>query len=174
MSDTEKLEKRIAQGETRLAEIRKEKTELERAPERAERQLAEAQAEEDRLSADIRAQIHGSSAEDLAAAMRETAALKATLEKMKRETGPKLAKLDEEEIRLRDDLMRTNREIAKARLSGAVMAYQEALKAALPHSEAIKKYAYEAGVMLSRSDDGFDPLLQRGTHVCGGIVIELR
>jgi septal ring factor EnvC (AmiA/AmiB activator) len=170
-----KLEKRIAEIQARIAAIAKERVELERAPDRAERQLAEAQAEEDRLSADIRAQAHGSSAEDLAAAMRETAALKATLDKLGRETGPKLEKLSAEKNRLREDLTRTNREIAKVRLSDAVMRYEAALRQALPIVDEIRVHASAAGVALPpRSWDEQSVLIERGVHMAGGITITLR
>lgn len=170
---TQKIEKQIAQLQADLAENKKQQTETERAPERLERQLVAAQVEEDSQAADVR-RGHGS-AEDLAAAMRETAALKATLEKLKRETGPKLDKLRAEEQKLRDDLARTNREIAKVRLSEAVDKYQPILREALPHADAIRRHAAAAGVMLPPNyNDDDHHLIERGTFVIGGVVVDLR
>lgn len=168
---TEKLEKQVAQIQARLAEITKEKAELERAPERAERQLADTQAEEDRQAADVR-QGRGN-AEDLVAAMRETARLKGALEKLKREVGPKLEKLNADESRLQAELTKVTRELHQAQLSDAVTRYQAALRQALPIADEIRRLAPVAGIVLPPSDE-FNPLLERGTHVCGGIVIELR
>lgn len=172
---TEKLEKQIAQHQARLAEIPKEMRELERAPERLQDQLARNRAEISDLTARIRSGETGECDADLAAALREDPRIDSALAEAERTTGSKLNKLRVEEQKLQDDLARMNREIAKTKLSEAVMAYQQALRAALPYSDAIKKYANEAGVIVSNSGDGFDPFpLERGTHVCGGIVIELR
>ncbi|MHB8622075.1 MAG: hypothetical protein ACYC9J_00425 [Sulfuricaulis sp.] len=174
---TEKLEKQIAQHQARLDEINKETANIDRGRERAniERSLVDTRAEVETLTASIKSGRAGEYGTELAAAIREESRLVNALEKLNRETGSRLDKLSTEEKRLRDELTRLNREIAKARLSEAVQAYQGILQAALPYSDAIKKYANEAGVMLSNSVDGFYPLpLKRGFHVCGGIVIELK
>jgi len=170
---SEKLEERVSQIQARLTEIGKERVELERAPDRAERQLAEARAEVEDLTVRIKNGATGDHGADLAAALREVARLEETVAELERSTAPKLDKLSAEEQKLRDDITRTNREIAKLKLSEAVMAYQAILRQALPHVEVIRTHAAAAGVILPYQHEQ-SILIERGTHVCGGIVIELR
>ncbi len=159
-----KSEQRIEQLKTRLAEIEEERTEVECDPDRAELQLAEAQAEEDRLSADIRSQALGTSADDLAAAMRKTAALKATLDKLKRETGPKLEKLNAEEQKLRDELTKATHDLNRAKFFDAVTRYEEAIRPAMLIADEIRALALLASVPLERQS----ALLDRKYLTIGG------
>lgn len=170
----ENLEKRIAEIRSRLAAIPLDIHEAERALDRE-------QERRDQVTADIldltnRARAaNGATVEigaDLAAAHREEALINAKLADLERETGPRVHALEKEREKLQAEMVKVTLELAKAKLSEAVMDYQAALCAALPHVAAIRRHAREAGVALPHPLE-HSILIERGTHVCGGIVITL-
>lgn len=172
-----KSEKRVEQVQARLAEIGKEKTNLERAPEREQQRLTQARADVADITDRIRASsgAPGELGAELADAIRESDRLERTLADLKRDTASALDKLNAEESRLRNELMKTNRDLAKARLSESVEKYQAILREALPLVDEIRKHASAAGVTLPhRSWDEQSVLIERGVHVAGGITITLR
>lgn len=171
----EKLEKQVTQLKARLAEIPAEKAALERAPEREQQRLDQARMEVEDLTSRIKSGAAGEHGAELTEALREVAKLENRVAEVERSTAPKLDKLRAEEQKLRDDLTRTNREIAKVRLSEAVDKYQSIMREALPHADSIRRHAAAAGVMLPPNyNDDDHHLIERGTFVIGGVVVELR
>jgi len=171
---SKKLEERISQIQARLDAIPLDIHEAERALDRERERRDQVTADIQDLTNRARA-ANGATAEigaDLAAELREEALINTKLADLERETEPRVRALEQEREKLQVELTKVTREIAKAKLSEATQQYQAILRQALPFAAAIKKYAAAAGVVLPYQHEQ-SILIERGTHVCGGIVITL-
>ena len=171
MSTTEH-QSRIDNLSAQLKEIDNERGEIRDTIDHAKQQLAQARAD---LAYTHRAIAEGKpvEADDLLAETRAVHEIEVTLADLEQQAGPNLASLDERAEQLRSELGKADDELKRSQLSEAVLAYQQALHDALPLADAVRRAASAAGVMLPWRDKP-SILIDRGTHVAGGVVIELR
>lgn len=95
-----------------------------------------------------------------------------SLDLLEGQSGQELADLDRQSEQLRAELIRARRIIQETKFADAVRRYQDALKPAVPVAAEIRELASVLGVQVP-PQHASSMLLSPGTHVIGGVVIEL-
>ncbi len=173
MTEIERQESRIAAIGAQLEKIDAERRQLGADFETAETTLAQARNNLAGLQSRIAAGLPVE-AQDLLTDTQAVNAAETGLTQLEQKSGHRLAKLTEEAEKLQREKSEAQRALQKAKLSDAVIRYQEALQHhCVPITAEIRSLAAICGVTLPPW--GRPSLLADvGLHTIGGIVIELK
>jgi predicted nucleic acid-binding Zn-ribbon protein len=151
-----------------LADIDDQRRDIRDDIQHATERLAQAQHDLAKIHADLKAgkDVEG---DDLLTATRDTADLEETLSHLQQTAGTRLAMLDDEAEKLSAQLIKASLEKRKADLSEAVRKYQEAMIAALPLADEVRRAAAAAGVILPKAGTP-SVLVRPGPQLCGSLV----
>lgn len=155
-----------------LEEINDQRAEIRDGIQHTSERLTQAQHELAKIHADLKSG-HDVEGDDLLTATRDVSDLEETLGHLQQQSGAKLTLLDIEAEKLRRTLGEVGLAARKAALSEAVLAYQTALRAALPLADEVRRAAAAAGVLLPSNAKVDSLILRRGIHHAGGIVLDL-
>ena len=157
---------------SKLSSIDNERNEIQANIDHASSELAQARAD---LAGTQQRIATGQyvDANDLLDYTRAVYEIERTLADLEQQAGTKLAKLDDRAAPLKRELGKLDETIRREAFSAAVLAYQRALCEILPLADELIRQCARNRVQLPSYGDP-SLLVMKGTHVLGGVVLEIR